>query len=96
LDTVYQSYDVIFKAEEVITSRAEFVTLIHKLPEDKPIKSCDDQQEAPIVEDVYHSLNEPSRKKVQVTLPCPKTTVSVFVITLLEEDCMVGKSRYSC
>jgi len=28
-NTVYQSHDVIFKAEEVVTSRAEFVTLSH-------------------------------------------------------------------
>jgi Reverse transcriptase (RNA-dependent DNA polymerase)/gag-polypeptide of LTR copia-type/Zinc knuckle len=72
-NTVYQSHDVKFKDEEIVSSRAEFVLLSHENRDVKSVEVDDKQTVSSNTEDVCQSEDETSTEQIPMAVSCPGT-----------------------
>ena len=69
---VYQSHDVKFKDEEIVSSRAEFVILSRETEGSKPVET-DELTDDTVIQDACQSMNEIDIETVPITVSCPGT-----------------------
>jgi len=72
-NTVYQSHNVKFKNEEIVTSKGEFVLLSQEPHENKPVKR-DIKQDDPVSADESQSATQLSSHEVPTTVSSPEVS----------------------